>query len=55
MGYIDNSLVTSLKYKLLIRLDYDDGKITNKEIIFKGIPVWGLALGSLFLRIHLLL
>ena len=28
-------LVTSLKYKLLIRLDYDDGKITNKEIIFK--------------------
>ena len=28
-------LVTSLKYKLLIRLDYNDGKVTNEEIIFK--------------------
>ena len=28
-------LVTSLKYKLLIKLDYNDGKVTNEEIIFK--------------------
>ena len=31
----DDILITSLKYKLLIRLDYREGKVTNKEIIFK--------------------
>jgi quinoprotein glucose dehydrogenase len=35
LGWDQNLLVTSLKYKLLVKLEMHQGNIVNKQIIFK--------------------